>query len=70
MLRTDFLWGGAVSANQCEGAWREDGKGLSVTDVLSMSDYGDKLEDLKIDENKYYPSHKAIDFYHSYKEDH
>ena len=69
MLRKDFLWGGAVSANQCEGAWREDGKGLSVTDVLSMSDYGDKLEDLKIDENKYYPSHKAIDFYHTYKED-
>ena len=22
----NFLWGGAVSANQCEGAYNEDGK--------------------------------------------
>ena len=25
-----FLWGGATAANQCEGAWNVDGKGLSV----------------------------------------
>ena len=24
----DFLWGGALAANQCEGAYLEDGKGL------------------------------------------
>ena len=24
----NFLWGGAVAANQCEGAYNEDGKGL------------------------------------------
>ena len=30
----NFLWGGAVAANQCEGAYQEDGKGLSVQDVL------------------------------------
>lgn len=29
-----FLWGGAVAANQCEGAYNEDGKGLSIQDVL------------------------------------
>ena len=29
----DFLWGGAVAANQVEGAYNEDGKGLSVQDV-------------------------------------
>ena len=28
----NFLWGGAVAANQCEGAYQEDGKGLSVQD--------------------------------------
>ena len=28
-----FLWGGAVAANQCEGAYNEDGKGLSTQDV-------------------------------------
>ena len=27
---TDFLWGGAISANQAEGAWNEDGKGLDM----------------------------------------
>ena len=24
----DFLWGGAIAANQIEGAWNEGGKGL------------------------------------------
>ena len=26
----NFLWGGAVAANQCEGAYNEDGKGSSL----------------------------------------
>ena len=30
----NFLWGGATAANQCEGAYDEDGKGLSIQDVL------------------------------------
>ena len=30
----NFLWGGATAANQCEGAYLEDGKGLSIQDVL------------------------------------
>ena len=30
MLKKDFLWGGAVAANQCEGAYDEDGKGLQL----------------------------------------
>ncbi|EGP5021593.1 family 1 glycosylhydrolase, partial [Enterococcus faecium] len=30
----NFLWGGAVAANQCEGAWLEDGKLPNVTDTL------------------------------------
>ena len=29
----DFLWGGATAANQCEGAWQADGKGLATVDV-------------------------------------
>ena len=28
-----FLWGGATAANQFEGAYNEDGKGLSTQDV-------------------------------------
>lgn len=30
-----FLWGGATAANQIEGAYDEDGKGLSVTDITT-----------------------------------
>ncbi len=30
----DFLWGGATAANQMEGAYNEDGKGLSIQDVM------------------------------------
>lgn len=30
----NFLWGGAVAANQLEGAYLEDGKQLNVTDVM------------------------------------
>ena len=35
MLRKDFLWGGATAANQFEGAWNEDGKGPSVSDMCT-----------------------------------
>lgn len=29
----NFLWGGATAANQCEGAWDVDGKGIAISDV-------------------------------------
>lgn len=32
----DFLWGASSSAYQCEGAFAEDGKGLSVQDVAPV----------------------------------
>ena len=38
----DFLWGGAVSANQYEGAYLEDGKGISIADVMTR---GSKTKD-------------------------
>lgn len=31
----DFYWGGAIAANQTEGAWNSDGKGLGIMDVLT-----------------------------------
>jgi len=34
----DFLWGGAIAANQAEGAYLEDGKGLSVADILPVGE--------------------------------
>jgi len=37
-LRKDFLWGGATAAHQFEGAYQEDGKGLSCCDVVTRGD--------------------------------
>lgn len=69
-LSEDFLWGGAVSANQCEGAWNRDGKGISTADCMTAGALGVQREYTDgIVEGKYYPSHRAIDFYHRYKED-
>ena len=31
-----FLWGGATAANQCEGAYNEDGRGLANVDVVPI----------------------------------
>lgn len=64
-----FLWGGAVAANQCEGAYLDDGKGVGICDVLSVGEGRFKDINLEIDQSKEYPSHEAIDFYHHYKED-
>lgn len=30
----DFLWGGATAANQIEGAFGTDGKGLTTAEVV------------------------------------
>ena len=65
----NFLWGGAIAANQAEGAYNEDGKGLSIADILPVGANRFKDVELEINEEKYYPSHEAIDFYHTYKED-
>ncbi|MCS3433072.1 6-phospho-beta-glucosidase [Klebsiella sp. BIGb0407] len=71
---SDFLWGGAIAANQAEGAYRENGKGIATVDVIP---YGKDRLEVKlgnqkhptIDTDVFYPSHEAIDFYHRYKED-
>ena len=71
---TNFLWGGAIAANQCEGGWNEGGRGLSNADVLPYGEdrlaviKGD-LQMLTPDNEHYYPAQNAIDFYHHYKED-
>ncbi|MBG7725281.1 6-phospho-beta-glucosidase [Enterococcus faecium] len=69
-MKEDFLWGGAVAANQYEGAWDIDGKGVSVTDVMSAGSVTQPREITgEVLPNLYYPNHNAIDFYHHYKED-
>ncbi|MDD2534914.1 MAG: glycoside hydrolase family 1 protein [Eubacteriales bacterium] len=60
-----FLWGGAAAANQFEGAYNEDGKGLSIQDIMPHGVVGaptvaPTLDNLKL---------VGIDFYHRYQED-
>lgn len=80
----NFLWGGAIAANQAEGAWNEGGKGLSVPDVDWHNPHlvrGGKRdadsemtstrlnELLAISEDWQFPKRSGIDFYHTYKDD-
>lgn len=66
----NFLWGGAVAANQLEGAWNIDGKGASTADVATAGAVNKAREYTDgVIEGTYYPSHDAIDFYHRYKDD-
>lgn len=61
----DFLWGGATAANQYEGAYNVDGKGLSVQDVTPQGGFGPITDGPTEDNLKL----EGIDFYHRYKED-
>lgn len=68
MLDKNFLWGGAVAANQYEGAWNVAGKGLSVADVMTKGNAKKPREiTAGILPGKEYPNHLGIDFYHHYK---
>ncbi len=77
----DFLWGGAVAANQIEGAYDEDGKGMSVADINRFRNdiepekksnkelSSAEIKEAVADKRGYYPKRYGIDFYHTYKED-
>lgn len=76
----DFLWGGAIAANQCEGAWDVNGKGMSTADIhpylpnLNRKELdfnhldSNTFERFKGNDEYYYPNHKGVEFYHRYKE--
>lgn len=76
-----FLWGAAFAANQMEGAWKEGGKGLCVSDINEFQldlppekrNNGDltseDIKNLLESTDKFFPKREAIDFYHTYKED-
>ena len=74
-FKKDFLWGGATAANQLEGAFDRDGKGLSVADAMPggkqrFAIIGSEEFDWTIDEEKYlYPNHRGIEHYDHFKED-
>ena len=65
-----FLWGGATAANQCEGGFDADGKGLGVPDIMTggtVSEPRHVTDGVK--PGVHYPSHEAVDMYHHYLED-
>ncbi|MFQ7301545.1 MAG: family 1 glycosylhydrolase, partial [Beduini sp.] len=75
-----FLWGGALAANQCEGAYDVGGKGLCIADINPYKDNvalkkksnkemsSKDIESLLHDPSMVFPKRYAIDFYHTYKE--
>jgi len=73
-LSENFLWGGATAANQAEGGYDKDGRGLSNVDVIpwgpdrrSVSAGTRKM--LDFEEGYYYPAKEAIDMYSHYLDD-
>ncbi|MCI5723964.1 MAG: glycoside hydrolase family 1 protein [Erysipelotrichaceae bacterium] len=76
-----FIWGGALAANQMEGAWKEGGKGWCLADInraqydLDPTErYNNEIDSKYIEkaiheDDKLYPKRRGIDFYHTYKED-
>ena len=69
-----FLWGGATAANQCEGAYNIDGRGLANVDVVPIGKDREAIitgqkKMFSFEEGYFYPAKEAIDMYHHYKED-
>ncbi|WP_112197340.1 glycoside hydrolase family 1 protein [Rahnella sp. NRRL B-41462] len=70
-----FMWGGATAANQVEGAYDQDGKGLSIVDAIPggkarLNIVSSPEFDFTLDTANYtYPNHKGIDHYHRFQED-
>ncbi|MCD8146651.1 MAG: 6-phospho-beta-glucosidase [Clostridiales bacterium] len=70
MLPDNFLWGGAVAAHQLEGAYREGGRGISTSDILTSGNAQTPRQITDgVQPGCYYPNHEGIDFYHRYPED-
>ncbi|WP_137626837.1 glycoside hydrolase family 1 protein [Lactiplantibacillus pingfangensis] len=76
----EFLWGGATAANQVEGAWNIDGKGLTTAEVVEKATNRKKMsmdavttESIKAavadPTDARYPKRRGVDFYHHYQED-
>ena len=81
-LPEGFLWGGAVAANQYEGAWNEGGKGPSTADMVPFrpDDVAKNIANMDASAAEIeqfmqpgyegnFPKRRGSDFYHHYQED-
>lgn len=73
-FRKDFLWGGATAANQVEGGYAEDGRGLANVDVIPkganrQAILTGKMKHLRNDDEQFYPAKMGVDMYHHWRED-
>lgn len=81
----NFLWGGAIAANQSEGAYDVGEKGLNVSDINEYvsdippeermegeitSEFIEKaVKQINDGKIQSFPKLRGIDFYHTYKDD-
>ncbi|WP_439234188.1 6-phospho-beta-glucosidase [Lonepinella koalarum] len=70
----NFLWGGAIAANQAEGGVLEGGRGLSNVDLIPHGEdrfavIKGELKMFDFDDLHFYPGVNAIDMYHHYLDD-
>lgn len=65
----NFLFGGAICANQAEGGFGEDGKGIANSDLRKrgMGSFNDYDLNKTTFEDADYPFHRGVNFYHNYK---
>ena len=72
-MNNKFLWGAALSANQCEGSYNVNGRGLSVIDKLPAGEKRFKVmsqpSEYINEELPHYPSRHGVEFYKNYKSD-
>ncbi|MDN6161577.1 MAG: 6-phospho-beta-glucosidase [Atopostipes sp.] len=70
----DFLWGGATAANQYEGGYDKDGRGLANVDLAPHGEdrypiITGQMKNLEFQDEHYYPAKEGVNFYERYKED-
>lgn len=79
-ISKDFLWGGATAANQLEGGYDLDDRGMSIADVFQFYEKSERKKakkELTLDEinsirnlkDGNFPKRRGNDFYHRYEED-
>ena len=73
-MREDFLWGGATAANQSEGGWQDNGRGMAIVDVLPhgknrMPVMEGIMDYRSLPQDTFYPGRDAVDAHGHFKED-